>query len=131
MADHEDWQTITLEELEAEMLDAVSRMDLQQRRLWEVIRINPEKWQQDPYGNEGGGFWVVGLVGSTAVWYNDIECGFNLSSYSSHGIIDEYWCNDDELEWAVQRLLILIMTGQSSGSFGPPVPLKLSSPETP
>jgi hypothetical protein len=83
-------------------------------------RITPEKWQQDPYGKEGGGFWVVALIGTTVVWYNDIEEGFNRSCYSRYGFIDDYWCNQDELEWAIQALLKLIETGEDTGRFGPP-----------
>ncbi len=75
-----------------------------QRRLWEAVRINPEKWKQHPYGDPGSGFWSVALIGRTVIWYNDIEEGFNRSLYSKYGLIDEYWCNHDELETAVQYL---------------------------
>jgi hypothetical protein len=34
-----------------------------EERIWEVIKITPEKWQQRPYGDAGGGFWAVGLIG--------------------------------------------------------------------
>ena len=54
-------------------------MSQEEMRLWEAIRIQPVKWQQDPYGIQGGGFWVVGIIGSTVIWYNDIEEGFNRS----------------------------------------------------
>jgi hypothetical protein len=102
-------------------------MNLPQRRLWELVRITPEKWRQEPYGKEGGGFWAVALLGTNVVWYNDIEDGFNCSRYSSRGTIDEYLCNQDELERAIQALLNLILTGQSAGSFGPPEPLEVSA----
>ena len=86
-------------------------MSAVQLRLWEAIRIEPEKWQQDPYGNQGAGFWVVALVGRTVIWYNDIEDGFNRSRYSSYGTIDDYWCNQDELELAVQYLINALAQG--------------------
>ena len=28
-----------------------------------------------------GVFWVVGLIGRTVIWYNDIEEGFNRSAF--------------------------------------------------
>ncbi|TPN86666.1 hypothetical protein FJ987_06415 [Mesorhizobium sp. CU2] len=68
-----------------------------ERRLWEHISILPEKWKQEPYGTQGGGFWIVGLIGRNVIWYNDIEDGFNLSRYTTYGEIGEYWCNQDSL----------------------------------
>jgi len=83
-----------------------------QRKLWEVIRISPEKWIQNPYGDRGNGFWVVAIIGSTVVWYNDIEHGFNCSTFTKWGIIPDYWCNQDGLEVTVQKLLNQITTGE-------------------
>ncbi|MDR2981745.1 MAG: hypothetical protein LBV12_05810 [Puniceicoccales bacterium] len=110
---------------ETELWDMINaswkRMSLPQRRLWEVIRIDPVKWQQEPYGTEGGGFWVIGIHGQTAIWFNDIEGGFNRSPWSTFGRLDEYWCNQDQLEWTVQNVLNEITTGYPSGGFsGPP-----------
>jgi hypothetical protein len=96
-------------------------MSLPQRRLWEVIAISPEKWAQDTYGNQGGGFWVVGILGRTVIWYNDIEHGFNQSEYASLGHIGAYWCNQDPLELTIQHLLNSIMIGEHTGyRTGPP-----------
>jgi hypothetical protein len=127
MTDQEAWQPISREALQGEVSGGVGRMSPEQRRLWDAVSITPEKWQQEPYGKEGGGFWVVALLGPNVVWYNDIEEGFNCSRYSNYGTIDEYGCNQDELEWAIQALLNLIMTGQNAGSFGPPESLALPS----
>ena len=54
---------------------------------------------------------MVGLVGTTIVWYNDIEDGFNRSRFSIYGIIDDCWCNQDELERTVQYLMIALSQG--------------------
>lgn len=110
---------------EAEIWDLINqsceRMDWAQTRLWDSIRIDPIKWQLHPWGDLGGGFWVVAIIGSTVVWYNDIEHGFNRSCYSKYGTIDKYWCNQDELEWQVQHVLTDINEGGRSGGFaGPP-----------
>jgi hypothetical protein len=37
-------------------------------------------------------------MGRMAIWYNDIEEGFSRSVYSTYGLIDDYWRNDDELD---------------------------------
>lgn len=55
-------------------------MSVPQQRLWEAIKVTPVKWHEPTYGIDGGGFWVVAIYGSTVVWYNDIEEGFNASS---------------------------------------------------
>jgi hypothetical protein len=64
------WTPIT----EAELWNQINRgwkeMTLEQRRLWEMIRIDPVKWAQEPYGTGGGGFWVVAIYGSRVkVWW--------------------------------------------------------------
>ena len=86
-------------------------MSFEQQNLWESIEITPEKWSQDPWGNEGNGFWVVAIIGNNIIWYNDIEEGFNQSTYTTYGEFDDYWCNQDELEWCVQHVLEKIRSG--------------------
>lgn len=66
---------------------------------------------QSPYGVAVGGFWCVALLGRMVVWYNDMEHGFNISRYTTFGAIDEYHCNQDEMEDAVQSLLNLLQHG--------------------
>ena len=90
-------------------------MSIPQRRLWETIKISPEKWREESYGEEGGGFWVVAIFGNSVIWYNDIEEGFNRSSYSTYGTIGEYFGNQDELELAVQYLLSEILGEEKPG----------------
>lgn len=99
-----DWKPITALALKGRIRQGVRRMNPKQQRLWRAIQIEPEKWQQHPYGDQGRGFWVVGLIGRAVVWYNDVEDGFNRSTFRSYGVIEEYWCNQDELEVAVDYL---------------------------
>jgi hypothetical protein len=105
---------------------AWERMSLPQRQLWQAIRIDPVKWRQRHAGWEGQAFWVVGIFGRRAIWYNDIEEGFNLSDWSTHGHLDEYWCNQHQLDWTVQNLMNEITGGISSGD---PVELSGSRPD--
>jgi hypothetical protein len=97
-----DWSPLSESDLWDLMNEAWDRMSVEQRRLWEVIRVSPAKWRLNPWGNQGNGFWVVAVIGNTVVWYNDIEDGFNRSGYTEYGTIDSYWCNQDDLEWAIQ-----------------------------
>ena len=106
-----EWKPIAEPALLARVSQAEARMTAAQRRLWEAVRIPPEKWQQDPYGNAGAGFWVVAVIGSTVIWYNDIEDGFNRSRYAAYGQIEDYWCNQDELEVTIAYLMNSLKNG--------------------
>ena len=114
------WTPIGADELSVMIADAVKIMEPQARCLWDLIRVPPIKWEQHPWGDQGDGFWIVAIVGMHAIWYNDIEHGFNVSRYSTHGEINEYWCNQDELQHTIYALLQQITTGETRGRFGPP-----------
>ena len=119
-----DWKPISEADIWDKLNSSWERMSIPQRNFWETIRIDPEKWQQHPYGDEGGGFWAVGLIGRMVLWYNDIEEGFNRSRYSTYGEIGAYWCNQDELEWVVQHIMHEVEDGRPSGPYmGPPEPI--------
>jgi hypothetical protein len=105
------WQPITEKALRKRVAQGVARMDARARRLWEAIRIEPEKWPLPPYGDAGHGFWVVALIGRSVVWYNDVEEGFNRSHYTTYGQIDDYWCNQDELEVTIGYLMNALELG--------------------
>ncbi len=114
------WTPVSESEIQEMIHAAWERMSPPQRGLWSVIRIMPVKWRRHPQGTEGGGFWVVGIYGQSAIWFNDIEDGFNQSRWSTPGYLDEYWCNPDQLEWTVQNVLNEIADGAASGDFRNP-----------
>ena len=99
-----DWAPISEAELRHMIGSAEGCMRPRRLRLWEAIRIAPEKWREDGYGTEGGGFWAVAVVGRQVLWYNDIEEGFNWSPYAVAGEIGVYICDQDTLEMALRRL---------------------------
>jgi len=68
------------------------------------MRIEPTKWQCPPWGDEGGGFWVVAIRNGMVTWYNDIEEGFNESRFVKEGTISEYGCNQDDFSQYLQKL---------------------------
>jgi len=106
-----DWQPISEAALRKRIAQGVKRMDAKAHRLWDAIRIEPEKWRLSPYGDAGGGFWVVAIIGRSAIWYNDIDEGFNRSRYSEYGRIEDYWRNDDELEVTLGYLMSALECG--------------------
>jgi hypothetical protein len=118
-----DWKPLSEERILEELNTARKNMNPLERRFWDSICIDPEKWRQHPYGDFGNGFWVVAIIGKIVVWYNDIEEGFNRSRYVNYGEIpaDEYWCNQDSLGLQIRQLMHVVATGENSGArFGPP-----------
>ena len=118
-----EWMPLGEAELLRLIADALAIMEPPARSLWNLICVRPVKWALHPWGDMGGGFWVVGIIGQQVIWYNDIEDGFNMSRYDAPGEIAEYWCNQDELNHTIQALLHQIETGEALGKFGPPKPL--------
>lgn len=119
-----EWEAISEEAICDSINKSYERMSLEQRRIWGIIKIDPQKWSQEPYGNQGGGFWVVAIIGNTVIWFNDIEYGFNRSSFEKFGKIEEYYCNQDELEWQVQNVINQMRDGyDSAGYCGAPQPI--------
>lgn len=105
------WEPISKDELIAKIKTAETlMMELNQRypKFWNAIEIEPEKWSLNPWGTEGGGFWVVGIIGKQCIYYNDIEDGFNVSTFKEWGKICEYWCNQDELQHTIHFLMRVI-----------------------
>ena len=119
-----DWKPISEAGIWDSINEAYERMSPEQRRMWETIKIDPEKWSQEPYGNEGKGFWVVAIIGNTVIWFNDIEDGYNRSTFTEYGKINEYHCNQDDLESQVQNVINQVRDGyDSAGYFGAPQPI--------
>ena len=73
-------------------------------KFWEYVKIKPEKWQEKTMGEEGGGFWVVAIIGKSVIYYNDIEGGYNFSGFTNYGDIDNYHCSQMELHEMVESL---------------------------
>jgi hypothetical protein len=116
------WTPVTIEEVYDLILSTEKELTGDLLNFWELIKIYPEKWNEETYGNEGNGFWVVGLIGRKVTYYNDIEEGFNISDYSTYGTIDNYFCNQDKLTWTIGRLFELVkFGGQVQGQAGPPM----------
>lgn len=75
-----EWEPISEANLWSKIISAEGRMSPQILRLWEAIKVPPQKWAEQTYGTVGGGFWVVAIIGNKVIWFNDIEDGFNCSS---------------------------------------------------
>lgn len=101
-----EWKPIALNELVSILRNELADCSQEMLSFFEQVKVPPVKWTQSPWGENGGGFWVVGIYQKRVLWYNDIEEGFNVSSFSCDGEIPvgEYWCNQDNLCWVLTRL---------------------------
>ena len=113
---------MTCNAFDRECLDALLTQELaacseEERAFFHKAACPPEKWRQSPWGDAVGGFWAVAIWDNRVLWYNEIEDGFNVSRYTDVGTIpdDEYWCNQDSLNWALAWL-----GGESGPKLGPP-----------
>jgi hypothetical protein len=100
------WAPIDLAALQEMIQRDLAECSEQQRSFFARVAIQPEKWRQSPQGDDGGGFWAVAVYEDRVLWFNDIEDGFNVSTFTVRGEIPkgEYWCNQDPLQWALPRL---------------------------
>ena len=119
------WSPITPEALREQVEADLPIMDPGEVRVWHLIRIPPVKWQLTPWGDLGGGFWVVGLIGRLAVWYNDIEGGFELARYDDFGVLppEQYHCNQGGLQGVIhdlRRRLDVLDSAIVPGHYGAP-----------
>ena len=111
------WRPIAEAELRDLLVRELAECADAQREFFARVRIDPAKWAQSPWGDLGGGFWAVAVHESRVLWFNDIEDGFNVSSFTEHGRLpdDEYWCNDDPLRFALP-----LLEGSTGTRLGPP-----------
>jgi hypothetical protein len=100
------WQAISRESLDDMIEQGLSEATAEERALFARTAVTPTKWQLSPWGDLGGGFWVVAVMDDRVLCYNDIEHGFNVSRFTNFGTIPsaDYWCNQDELRWALGPL---------------------------
>jgi len=100
------WKPISWEALDELVARQLREATPEQRTLFARAAVSPTKWGLSPWGDLGGGFWVVAVMDDRVLWYNDIEEGFNVSRFATAGTIPstEYWCNQDELRWALPAL---------------------------
>ncbi len=97
----------------------VLRLSPEQRSLWESCRVPPRRVPILRYGSHEQVF-VVAIRSGEAIYWEDVEEGFNISPLGSTGEILEHWCNQDELRWALNRWL---EPNRHHGNLGPAEPL--------
>ena len=98
------WLPITEVELLNKVQSSERVLTGELKDFWNLIKVTSEKWQEKEYGTEGYGFWILGICGQRVIWYNDIEEGFNISTFSEVGQINQYMCTQYNLREALLQL---------------------------
>ena len=93
-----EWKPATKEEILEEITLMESSIDAAETMFWNLIKVEPSKWQLSPWGDEGDGFWVVAIAGNSAIYYNDIEEGYNVSEFKEYGNLIQYVCDQISLQ---------------------------------
>jgi hypothetical protein len=112
-----DWAPISEDQIWDEITHGRDCMSAGHRRIWDVIPIIPEQWRVKMGEGPAISCWVVALVGRNAIYYNDIEEGFEYSPWSGYGAIDLYQCNSYSLAQSVQRVIDILKTGVDVGPY--------------
>jgi hypothetical protein len=101
-----NWKPMDLAKLESLLATHLADCTDEQRCFFETVRIEPTKWRLSPWGDLGGGFWVVAVHRDRVIWFNDIEDGFEVSRFEVRGEIPEgeYRSSQYVLRWALARL---------------------------
>lgn len=57
-----DWQPISRDALERLIAEELAEATPEQRSLFARTAVTPTEWQLSPWGDLGGGFWVVAVM---------------------------------------------------------------------
>jgi len=100
---------------EAELYDILLKQEAELRpkadRVWEMVKIEPERWQAPAYGSGSASFWAVGIIGRQVLWYNEFEGYFTMSPYETYGQIGDVHLAPTEL-WEYMEMLIKQVDGE-------------------
>jgi len=97
------WQPISAEELEALVARQLSDCSPDIQQLYERFKVVPYRAKIDRLGTTETAF-VVAKSGNIALYYEDVEDGFNISELRPDGAISIRACEQWELSHALLHL---------------------------
>ena len=75
--------------------------------LWEQVKIDPGRWQQNQYVGEGP-VWVIAVMGHACLYFNEVEVGWGWGRFEAWGTVSEYHCQQDEIQHSIHQMLCVI-----------------------
>ena len=76
-------------------------------RLWEKIKVPASLWSQSQYLIDST-FWVIAIMGTQCMYFNDVEGGWGWGRYQEWGRIESYHWQQDEIQHVVFQTLAAI-----------------------
>ena len=101
---------ILMEKINNIIINDELKMENEDLKIWNSIKVDLIKWDINNHGKPYDEFWIAGLIGKNVLWYNDIEDGWNISTWNTYGTINEYWCNQDDLISAIKNIKHLMLS---------------------
>src|SRR6266516_3701150 len=90
------WKPATVEEVRQIIQDDLALCDNEQIATFKKYSVEPYPAPICRY-NETEYVVIVACKGDEAIYWEDVEEGFNVSRVGQDGQILEHWCNQDEL----------------------------------
>ena len=94
------WKPITKDELNIIVKEQLSSCAPDQKSIFIKYRV-PLKQHGIKRYDKNEHVFVVAIKNNEALYYEDVEEGFNFSPIGNDGTIKEHWCNQNELNIAL------------------------------
>ena len=91
---------MTRAEVEVLVSNELAECSPEQRAVFEKYRVPAREVAIERYGQQEHVF-IVAIRESEAMYYEDVELGFNFSPIGEDGRILQHWCNQDDLSAAL------------------------------
>jgi hypothetical protein len=108
------WKPATIEEVMVHVRNDLGICDSRQLETFRQYAVEPYAAPITRYGHHENVF-VVARKDDEAIYWEDVEEGFNVSPIDGNGAIVEHWCNQDRLGNALNYWI----TGRASPRIGP------------
>ena len=97
-----NWESTTKSELTTLIEKQLADCSALQKAIFEKNRVPLQKCSISRHGKNEAVF-VVAIKNGEALYYEDVEEGFNFSPLNDDGSIKEHWCNQNELKTALSH----------------------------
>jgi len=97
-----EWKPAPVEDVMEIVQEDLSDCDPEQAAVFDRFAVNPFPAAIVRYGQIGSVI-VVARRYNEVIYWEDVECGFNVSPIDENGTVLEHWCNQDELRWALNH----------------------------
>ena len=98
------WEPNSFNDISKKLEESVKVLDVGLLAFWNLIKIVPEKWESKHFEKESISFWVIAIFGKCVIYFNDIEGGFNISTFERYGEIKNYLCEEFDLNQVLYQI---------------------------